>query len=307
MTLLPEKITIGSRQSRLAKTQVEIFIKHFAKVFGQKNKSKIELKFFKTSGDNFLKDNSKFGVKGIFTKEIDEAQLRNEIDISIHSLKDLPSKMSDNLILACVLKRADPRDALFSIDQDNIKGLKKKSIIGTSSIRRSIQMKKILPSAIIKPLRGNVDTRLKKIESGKYDAIILAAAGVKRLKIKKKFSLININTIVPAVGQGIIGIVVRKNKKLICDIVSKLNCEKTFTEARCERLFLETLDGSCKTPIGGFAKIVENYYPQKIDFTYMASSEDSEKFYKGKRTFNLEKFEDEVVQLGLELKKKIKV
>ena len=136
---------------------------------------------------NLNKNISEIGNKGLFTKEIDEAQLRAEIDIGVHSLKDLPTNLPEGLIIAAVLPRGDCRDVIYSKNYKNLNNLKKKAIIGTSSIRRAIQLKHLRPDLVVKEIRGNVETRIKKIKDGKYDAIILAAAGLKRLGIKKNF------------------------------------------------------------------------------------------------------------------------
>ncbi len=305
MTILPEKITIGSRQSPLAKKQVEIFVEKFKEIYGPKMCSILDFKYLKTSGDKLLDKNiSKFGNKGLFTKELDQAQLKNEIDVSIHSLKDLPTKINKKLCLALVLQREDPRDAIYSVVKKKISDLKPKNIIGTSSIRRAVQIKRILPNVILKQIRGNIDTRINKTIKGEYDAIILAVAGLKRLKIKK-FTALDVNEFVPAACQGIIGVVIKKNKENLIEILSKLNCRKTFLEAKCERLFLDTLDGSCETPIGGYAKIQTINNKKKLSFFYMASSKSDDAFVKGKVLFSIENFEDEIIEFATKIKKKI--
>jgi len=304
MILLPEKIRIGSRQSILAKAQTNIFVKTFLKKFGVENKNKISLNFFKTTGDKFQELKiSELGNKSMFTKEIDDAQLQNKIDVSIHSLKDLPVNLPKGLFIAAVLKREDPRDVIYSNNLKSLSNLNKKTLVGTSSIRRNIQIMKIRPDLVIKPIRGNIETRIKKIDQGEYDAIILAAAGLRRLGLKSNFKAISFSKMVPAVGQGTIAIVVRKRDKKVCEIIKELNHKKTFIETECERIFLRTLDGSCNTPIGGYAVLKKD----EIFFEYMASSLDGKRYFRNKKIFSLKNFEEQVSDLGKNLKERIKI
>ena len=227
MTILPEKITIGSRQSPLAKKQVEIFVQKFKEIYGKNISSILDFKYLKTSGDKLLDKNiSKFGNKGLFTKELDEAQLKNQIDVSIHSLKDLPTRINDKLCLALVLEREDPRDAIFSVVKKKISDLKPKNVIGTSSIRRAVQIKRISPNITLKEIRGNIDTRINKTIKGEYDAIILAVAGLKRLKIEK-FTALDVNEFVPADEQTQIISVVSENIEIENSVIELLNTPLT--------------------------------------------------------------------------------
>jgi hydroxymethylbilane synthase len=303
MVYKSKKIVVGSRESPLAKEQVEIFLKELKKKFGISYLKFIEKKFIKTTGDKFLdKKISELGNKGLFTKEIDEAQLKSEVDIAVHSLKDLPTKLPKGLHIAGVLKREKPNDALFSLKKYNIKNIKKKILIGTSSIRRKIQLININSNLEIVEVRGNVGTRINKVHNGYLDGIILAQAGLKRLKIKNNFESIDVRNIIPAVGQGVIALVIKKNK-FIEKVVNKINHKKTFIESDCERHFLKALDGSCKTPIGALAKIVKKNKKNYIFFRYMASSLDGKKILKNKTFFDLENYKSMSFNLGKKIKK----
>ena len=300
------KITIGSRKSPLAKSQVKILIQRLVEAYGIKTREKIDLKFFTTSGDRFLnKKISEIGNKGLFTKEIDDAQLNSKLDIGVHSLKDLPNSLPDGLIVAGVLKRESPNDVIYSRERKNLINFKPQSIIGTSSIRRKVQISKIRPDLILKDIRGNVETRIEKLKKGTFDAIVLAHAGLKRLNINKGFTLLKLEEIVPAVGQGTIALVIKKNNNKIKKIVEKLSHSKSFLESKCERIFLNALDGSCRTPIGGYAKIIKENDKEKILFKFMVSSLDGKKFFKDDVKINLKDSDNKIFKLGLELKKKI--
>ena len=218
-----ENIIVGSRGSLLAKKHIDIFETQLSK--NVSSRIKIHKKFFKTTGDKFLNQKiSDLGNKGLFSKEIDEALLKFEINLGIHSLKDLPTKLPKGIEIAATLKRENFRDAIVSNKNSNIKELlPEKSIIGTSSIRRAMQIKKIRPDLIIKDIRGNIDTRLKKLKEKSYDAIILAHAGLKRLDINKSYKTIDPRVMVPALGQGTIALVVNVKNININKVIKKLN------------------------------------------------------------------------------------
>ena len=297
-----KKIIVGSRESPLAKAQVDIFLKSLKKLLGTKYFNKIEQKFFKTSGDKFLeKKISTIGNKGLFTKEIDEAQLNLKIDIGIHSLKDLPTKLPKGLVIGAVLKRDDPNDLIMTREKVKLKDLKKNAVVGTSSIRRAVQIKKLRPDIELKEIRGNVGTRISKLKNGEFDAIILSCAGLKRLKINEHYQKIEIKKMIPSPGQGVIAIVIRKNDDLI-SILDKLNDQKTLIESECERTFLSALDGSCKTPIGALARLEVKRKSNKILFHYMAASIDGKKFIKDKTYFDIDNYCKMSFNLGKKLK-----
>ena len=298
-----KKIVVGSRESPLAKKQVEIFLKALKVKFGESSLKFIEKKFLKTSGDKFLNRKiSELGNKGLFTKEIDEAQLKSEIDIAVHSLKDLPTELPKGLYIGGVLKRESPNDVIFSLKGYTLKNTTKKILVGTSSIRRKIQLIHINSKIDVKEIRGNVETRINKVNDGHFDGIILAKAGLKRLKINSNYKSIDVRNIVPAVGQGVIALVIKRNK-FSEKIVKEINHQKTFIESDCERCFLKALDGSCKTPIGALARLVKKNKKKFIFFRYMASSFDGKVIIKNKIFFDLENYKSMSFDLGKKIKK----
>ncbi len=301
-----KKITVGSRESPLAKAQVKVFLDVLSNKFGVSSLKFIKSKFLKTSGDIFLNKNiSEIGNKGLFTKEIDEAQLRSEIDIAVHSLKDLPTVLPKGLFIGGVLKRERPNDVIFSLKKYDIKNSSKKILLGTSSIRRKIQLMHLNKNLDVLEIRGNVGTRIKKVIDGIFDGVILAEAGLRRLNITKNYKSIDIRNIIPAVGQGVIALVIKKNKYTET-LIDQINHKSTFIESDCERQFLRALDGSCKTPIGAIAKIVKrNNNKKQIFFRYMASSLDGKKIIKSKTFFDLNNYKKQSFKLGSKIKELI--
>ena len=301
-----KKITVGSRESPLAKAQVKVFLNVLSNKFGVSSLKFIKSKFLKTSGDIFLNKNiSEIGNKGLFTKEIDEAQLRSEIDIAVHSLKDLPTVLPKGLFIGGVLKRERPNDVIFSLKKYDIKKSSKKILLGTSSIRRKIQLMHLNKNLDVLEIRGNVGTRIKKVIDGIFDGVILAEAGLRRLNITKNYKSIDIRNIIPAVRQGVIALVIKKNKYTET-LIDQINHKSTFIESDCERQFLRALDGSCKTPIGAIAKIVKrNNNKKQIFFRYMASSLDGKKIIKSKTFFDLNNYKKQSFKLGSKVKKLI--
>ncbi len=301
-----KKITVGSRESPLAKAQVKIFLNVLSNKFGVSSLKFIKSKFLKTSGDIFLNKNiSEVGNKGLFTKEIDEAQLRSEIDIAVHSLKDLPTVLPKGLVIGGVLKRERPNDVIFSLKKYDIKKSSKKILLGTSSIRRKIQLMHLNKNLDVLEIRGNVGTRIKKVIDGIFDGVILAEAGLRRLNITENYKSIDIRNVIPAVGQGVIALVIKKNKYTET-LIDQINHQSTFIESDCERQFLRALDGSCKTPIGALAKIVKrNNNKKQIFFRYMASSLDGKKIIKSKTFFDLNNYKKQSFKLGSKIKKLI--
>ena len=252
-----KKIIIGARGSKLSLAYVSRVKSLILESFKDLD---IEVKTIKTSGDIYKNSKlSEIGGKNLFCKEIEENLLENNIDIAIHSLKDMESKEHQNLIIGAFIKRNDPRDILIGNTIKRLEKLNDNIIIGSSSRRRELQLKKINKNIIVKNIRGNIDTRIQKLEEKKFDAIILAAAGVKSLRLENKISLIfETNEILPAVGQGIIAVQCRKNDNLIKNVLKKINDKETSTCAIAERGMLHTLGGDCDTAIGGIAEISKN-------------------------------------------------
>ncbi|EHP89145.1 hydroxymethylbilane synthase [Methanotorris formicicus] len=251
------KVIIGTRGSKLALTQT-YQVADLLKNEGVET----EIKIIKTFGDKIQnKKLSELGI-GVFTKELDLAMLNNEIDIAVHSLKDVPTVWNENLIIAAMPKRESYHDLIiWNKDNEKVEGFlngKEKIVVGTSSIRRKEFLKIMYPNIEIKLLRGNVDTRLNKLRNNEYDAIVLAEAGIRRLKINlnEEFNFKRLN-ILPSPAQGAIGIAVRKNDWEIIDILKKINDKKTFLEVTAERFALREYGGGCQAPFGSLAKYDE--------------------------------------------------
>lgn len=211
---------------------------------------------FKTLGDQLLDERlDKIGGKGLFVNELEEALIRRVIDIAVHSLKDMPAKVPEELTIAAVSKREDPRDVLISLSGKSLEELACDAVIGTSSIRREVQVKRLKPGLVIKMLRGNVPTRIDKLDRNEYDAIILAAAGLKRLGLANRCTqYFTVEQMVPSVGQGALGIETHKDADVEYLKMSVHN-EEAFLTTRAERAYMNHLNGSCSTPIAAHGVI----------------------------------------------------
>ena len=252
-----KKIIIGARGSKLSLA----YVSKVKRLILESSKDiDIHIKTIKTSGDTHGHMKlSEIGGKNLFCKEIEENLINNEIDIAVHSLKDMESIEHKDLTIGAFIKRNDPRDTLISNKIKNLRELNQKVIIGSSSRRRELQLKKLNKNISIINIRGNIDTRIKKVEENKLDAIILAAAGVKSLNLENKISItFKTSEILPAVGQGIIAVQCRKEDKLILDIIKKINDNETSLCAKAERQMLQTIGGNCETAVGGLAEIYKD-------------------------------------------------
>ena len=249
-----KKIIIGARGSKLSLA----YVSKVKRLILESSKDiDIHIKTIKTSGDiHGDMKLSEIGGKNLFCKEIEENLIKNEIDIAVHSLKDMESIEHKDLTIGAFIKRNDPRDTLISNKIKNFKELNHEVIIGSSSRRRELQLKKLNKNISVINMRGNIDTRIKEVEENKLDAIILAAAGVKSLNLENKISItFETSEILPAVGQGIIAVQCRKEDKLILDIIKKINDNETSLCAKAERQMLQTIGGNCETAVGGLAEI----------------------------------------------------
>lgn len=252
---------IGTRGSKLALWQAE-FVR--SKLIEHWPQSQVEIKIIKTSGD-VIQNRSlvEIGGRGVFTKELENALTRGEIDLAVHSLKDLPTILPDELHLSAVLPREDVRDAVvFRADlhgeNSTLANLPENSIVGTSSSRRFAQLKNLRPDLQLKDIRGNVDTRLRKLDDGEYTAIMLAVAGLKRLGLAHRISIaLSVDEMLPQVGQGALGIETRRDDAETNEFVQVLNDEKTRICVTAERQFLRGLGGGCQFPIAALG-VVEN-------------------------------------------------
>ena len=269
-----DKIVIGSRGSKLALIYAEKVKLELEKEFS----NKIEIKKIVTSGDKNQKDRlSNLGGKGLFCTKIENELINNEIDIAVHALKDMPSIETKGLTTNFFLKRNSPNEILISKSHIKFEDLKPNSIIGTSSYRREFQLKQKRADLVYKLIRGNVDTRIKKLENGEYDAILLSKAGIDALGFNKKISQeFNVNELIPCAGQGIIAMQCRDNDNEMKYMLEKINNEESRILANAEREVLKILEGDCDTPIGVYAKISN----EKINLkTELFSVDGSERFY----------------------------
>lgn len=247
------KFVIGSRKSNLAMTQTEWVVEKL-KEAGVKNE--FEIKKIVTKGDRILDVTlSKVGGKGLFVKEIEQAMYDKEIDFAVHSMKDMPSEMPEGLVISTIPVREDHRDAYIAKNNIPLKDLPSGAIVGTSSLRRSAQILAERPDVKIQWIRGNIETRLRKLEEENYDAIILAVSGLKRVGLSEEriTEYLEPDVCVSAVGQGALAIESRADDTELHDILAKINDEYTTRTVTAERTFLHLLEGGCQVPIGGYA------------------------------------------------------
>ncbi len=249
-------LRIGSRGSPLALVQAREVRSRLAAACGLDVEA-IEIKVIRTTGDA-VQDRplDALGGKGLFTKEIEEALLNRSIDLAVHSSKDMTTVLPGGLALSAFLPREDARDALISRQAKTLRDLPAGAVVGTASLRRQAMVKRLRPDLAIVPLRGNIETRLRKIEAGDADATLLAVAGLKRLGLlHAATAVLDIDEFLPAVGQGAIGIESRADDVATRELIAKIDDPDTATAVTAERAFLAVLDGSCRTPIGGHARI----------------------------------------------------
>jgi len=282
------KIIIGTRGSRLSLAQTEHFKDELMLAHPYVQKDQIVIKVIKTSGDKFKTQNlGLMGGKGLFVREIEESLLKKEIDVAVHSLKDIPTILTKGLSLTCFLKRTDERDVFLSPIANSFKELKSGSTIGTSSVRRFAQLKRLREDIKIISFRGNIDSRIDKMKNGLIDSIILSASGLKRLgfhsDIKEYFSK---NVILPAAGQGIATIQCRDDDTEIKEILKSVNDKDTEILAKTERSFLDALKGACDTAVGANAIINED---GDIFLQAELLSIDGKKSFKAHKTGPVEK------------------
>jgi len=298
---MKRKIIIGSRGSKLA-----LIYAGRAKVEILKNKEieNIEIKSITTTGDT-IKDVrvSEHGGKGLFCKTIEKELLNNNIDIAVHALKDMPTDETEGLLTNCFLERNNPREILISNDNKNIKELKPNAIVGTSSFRREFQLKKIRKDLNCKLIRGNVDTRIKKLKDNLYDAIILSYAGVKSLGLEEQISqTFTTSEIIPSAGQGVVALQCRRNDQELIQILNKVNHKPTYNCIKAERSALKVLEGDCETAVGAFAKIDNNKINLEVE---LFSSDGKQRFYF-KLSNDLKLAEELGIEVGKILKKQSK-
>ena len=270
------KIIVGSRRSKLALTQTNQFIE---KMKAAGAPFEFEVKEIVTKGDRIVDVMlSKVGGKGLFVKEIEQALFDQEIDFAVHSMKDMPSVMPEGLVIGCIPEREDPRDAFISNDHVKLMDLPAGAIVGTSSLRRSSQILLLRPDLEIQWIRGNIDTRLAKLKDEKFDAIILAAAGLKRMGWNDNIvtEFLEVGDCLPAIGQGALAIECREGDTELLAQLAKVNDEITSLAVHAERKFLRDMDGSCQVPIAGYATV----HAGEISFTGLISAPEGDVVYK---------------------------
>jgi|TARA_B110000438_G_scaffold55972_1_gene56031 hydroxymethylbilane synthase len=294
---MTKKIIIGSRSSKLALFQSNFVLEKLKKIFPKK---KIQIKEIKTKGDILLDQvlDSSIG-KGFFVNEIQKKLINKEIDIAVHSIKDLPTENSKDLTISAILKRGNYQDVfIYKKNKKNLLELTSSDTIATSSLRRKVQLKKINPNIKIIDIRGNIDTRILKMNNGYCDGLIIAAAGVERLGMKKIITeYLDSDIMLNAPGQGAIAVETRKNDKEINSIVLKLDHKETRCCVEAERSFLNELKGGCSTPFASYAFVKNGI----LTLEGMISSIDGEKYERLKIK---SKF-DNPIKLGIRLAKKI--
>ena len=293
-----KKIIIGSRGSKLALIYAE---RARAELLKNPEIESIDIKSITTSGD-IISDVrlSEHGGKGLFCKTIEQELLDKNIDIAVHALKDMPTEETEGLLTNCFLERNDPREILISKDNKLLKDLVPGSIVGTSSFRREFQIKNIREDLNCKIIRGNVDTRIKKLNEDLYDAIILSSAGINSLGLTHKISqTFSTSEIIPSAGQGVIALQCRDDDESIIQLLNEINHQETHNCVKAERNVLNVLEGDCETAVGAFA----NIYGNKVNLeAELFSLDGSQRFYL-KSLESINKAEELGIEIGKTLKK----
>lgn len=289
------RLWMGTRGSKLALAQA-----NHVKELIAKNGIETELKIIKTCGDTFV-DRPLHEVKGfgVFVREIDDAMLRNEIDLAVHSMKDVPTERPPELTIAAVMKRDSPYDFLLSREGKNLKDMHDGAVIGTTSLRRRSQLLRFRDGFVIKNLRGNIDTRLRKLKEGQYDGIIMAEAGLERMKWNLPGERLNPEDFVPSANQGTVVVVAKKGTEAE-NAAKALDDENTRIETRAERIIISILGGGCLVPIGAFAQIKGD----EIHVRAEVLSVDGKRCVKIDEFIRSEEYEQEAHRMGDELKQK---
>ena len=298
-----EKIIIGSRGSKLAFIYAQN-VKNKILENSNLQEDQITIKAIVTEGDQAQnKRLSEIGGKGLFSKNIEKELLDENIDIAVHALKDMPAIETKGLLSNFFLKRNDPREILISRDNNKLQDLKTESVIGTSSLRREFQIKRLRKDILCRLIRGNVDTRLKKLKEGSYDAIILSMAGIKSLELEKEITQIFlINEIIPSVGQGIICAQCKEHNSKIIELLNRIIDHQTFQCAVAERDVLKILEGDCETAVGAHAILGDNEITLEAE---LFSLDGSKRFYE-KKTGKINEFDKIGLEIGRILKNKSK-
>ena len=275
-----DRIRIGSRGSPLALAQANEVKQRLVAAHGL-DEAAVEVRTFKTTGDR-IQDRplAEAGGKGLFTKEIEEALLAGEIDLAVHSMKDMPTELPHGLTIAAMLPREDVRDAFISLRYKSLEELPSGAVVGSSSLRRQAQVRRLRPDLKVTEFRGNVDTRLRKLEQGVADATFLACAGLKRLGQTDRITrIMPVDEMLPAVAQGAIGIEICSDDSATAELVAAINHTPTALCVEMERAFLARLEGSCRTPIAGLAELRDGV----VSFRGMILTSDGSRYHETRR------------------------
>ncbi len=287
---------VGTRGSNLSLAQTNWVISELQK---QNPSSEFEIKTITTKGDTDTRALFTIDQKGIFEKEIDKAVAEKQIDFAVHSLKDVPSDISKSLTIACVPKRESANDVLITKDGSNLKTIQLSAVVGTSSLRRAVQVSRIRPDVVVKPVRGNIETRINKVIDGKFDAIILAEAGISRLGLDVKHSVLSTKDFPPSPGQGALAIVCRADDDKTISMLKKIEDKKSRIEIEAERALSDYVESGCRFPVGALA--IANSGMLKL--TVSAYSVDGKISIKLEKTGDVDNPKNLGQELGKELKK----
>ena len=287
---------IGTRGSKLSLAQTNWVISELQK---ENKDSEFEIKTITTKGDTDSRALFTIDQKGIFEKEIDKAVAEKEIDFAVHSLKDVPSDISELLTIACIPRRESANDVLITKEGYNLKTIPSGAVIGTSSLRRAVQVSRIRHDVVVKPVRGNIETRINKVTDGKFDAIILAEAGISRLGLDVKHSVLSTKDFPPSPGQGALAIVCRADDEKTISMLKKIEDPKSRTEIEAERALSEYVESGCRFPVGALATTNSNI----LKLTVSAYSVDGKKAITLEKTGDIGKPKDLGKDIGEELQK----
>lgn len=273
------RVRIGTRGSQLALTQSRAVKEAIERLHPD---CRVDLEIIKTTGDKITDvPLAKVGGKGLFVKEIEDALLEGSVDLAVHSMKDVPAELPGLLEIAVIPRREDPRDVLVVRGGGSLTDLTKGARVGTSSLRRSAQIKHLRPDVAIENLRGNLDTRLRKLEDGMYDAVVLAAAGIHRMGWRDRISsYLDPSVFLPAIGQGALGLEIRRDDFRTLDLIAPIHDPRTAVAVTAERSFLKELEGGCQVPIAGYAEA----HGDTIVLTGLVASLDGRVIYRSTRS-----------------------
>ncbi|MGI0061759.1 MAG: hydroxymethylbilane synthase [Nitrosotalea sp.] len=291
------KYLIGTRGSQLSLTQTNWVVSEIKKNSPQ---TELEIITIKTQGDTDARPLFTINQKGIFEKEIDRAVAERKVDFAVHSLKDVPADLPEDLILACVPKREEANDVFISNDGSTLNTIKKGALIGTSSLRRAVQITRMRPDVVVKPIRGNIETRIRKVHDGEFDGVVLAQAGISRLGLDVKFQKLSMDTFPPSPGQGALGIVSRKDDVSLIELLKKIEDPETRNAVEVERSLSMFVDSGCRFPVGAFAHSDNNRLKLKV----IVYSIDGSKSIMVEKDSETSKANDLGKQVATELKEK---